>query len=210
MPIPDPPDEAEEAQLFKDFRAGRVSASSIVERYLHLAESAVPFGVRDREDHVQNAVVLLYSAINGFDPERDTRFSTYSQYWLRSLKPDQLVRIPRWMRKLVSKIQRGCEIPPETSESAIRNANRILNQSTGPLPDTLEMDEPAPDVRDKIKEMLDTRLTAREARMVRARYLEEKTLSVIAEEEEVSVETVRQVVSRGVRKLHCGELEELL
>ncbi|MDI3299442.1 MAG: SigB/SigF/SigG family RNA polymerase sigma factor [Bacillota bacterium] len=74
--------EAEREELFRRLRQGDRSARDrLVELNLPLVRSLIerlPASREEREDLLQVGVVGLLKAIDGFDPERGTRFSTYA------------------------------------------------------------------------------------------------------------------------------------
>ncbi|MBX5463929.1 MAG: sigma-70 family RNA polymerase sigma factor [Clostridia bacterium] len=74
--------EEERRDLFRRLRAGdRAARERLVELNLPLVRSLVerlPASREEREDLLQAGVIGLLKAIDGFDPERGTRFSTYA------------------------------------------------------------------------------------------------------------------------------------
>ncbi|MCB9882856.1 MAG: sigma-70 family RNA polymerase sigma factor [Planctomycetes bacterium] len=76
-----------------------------------LVEKYLAMGV-DRDDLVQEGMLGLLRAIDGYDWRRGVRFSTYAKYWIqdRVLKSlydqSRTVRLPAWIQKLWQKAYR--------------------------------------------------------------------------------------------------------
>jgi len=66
----------------------------------------------DFADLVQEGCSSLFQAVEGFDWRRDVRFKTYAQYWIHQAilkalyNSSRTVRVPIWVQKALSKIQR--------------------------------------------------------------------------------------------------------
>lgn len=103
-------DELDPAVELEQFRALRASPTpelreGLVMRYVHLVPSVVRKFRQggDREDLMQVGYLGLLKAVNNFDPERGTRFSTYAVHCiggeLRHHLRDHssLIRRPRWL-----------------------------------------------------------------------------------------------------------------
>lgn len=80
---------------------------------VHIAKGFHKRGFGQLEDFVQDGMSGLLSAIDRFDPERGTRFSTYATYWIRqsiqrySQPGNQLVRLPMHVRERIPKLMRA-------------------------------------------------------------------------------------------------------
>lgn len=66
----------------------------------------------DYADLIQEGNASLFQAIEGFDWRREVRFKTYAQYWINQAilkvlyNTSRTVRVPIWVQKALSKIQR--------------------------------------------------------------------------------------------------------
>jgi len=209
----------EEQELFRQLAAGEVTKTQVVEAFLYLIPANMGRYHFQPEDLHQEGCLALYRAVDGFDPSRGLRFSTYAAHWMRQAAFSYMydngstVRIPVYMRKLMNRIARGQE-PGDVSPSAIATAKRLLEQSTGCLS---EANDPADDAAgvevNEALEILRERLNAlpeRERRLVKQRFMQGRTLSSVSIEEGVSLERVRQIIQRAIPKLRCPELESLL
>lgn len=69
----------------------------------------------DFADLIQEGNASLFQAIEGFDWRRGVRFKTYAQYWIHQAilkvlyNSSRTVRVPIWVQKTLSKIQRARE-----------------------------------------------------------------------------------------------------
>lgn len=88
------------------------------------------------EDYLQEAFIALLTAIDRYDPDRGTSFSTFCWHYIRwmlqnSLSSDQLVRLPGELQKRASSIAKSAERlrqrlgrEPTVSEIAAENGER--------------------------------------------------------------------------------------
>ncbi|MCB9655992.1 MAG: sigma-70 family RNA polymerase sigma factor [Deltaproteobacteria bacterium] len=99
--------------MVADGEAARAEiATANLRLVVHIAKDFARRGFGQLEDLVQDGMSGLLSAIDRFDPERGTRFSTYANYWIRqsiqrySQPGNQLVRLPMHVRERVPKLLR--------------------------------------------------------------------------------------------------------
>lgn len=107
---------AEEKQLAGKIAKGdAVAREHMVRANLRLVVS-IARGYSSRglllQDLIEEGNLGLLRAVEGFDPERGTRFSTYASYWIKQsikralINTSKTIRIPAYMIELLSKWRR--------------------------------------------------------------------------------------------------------
>ena len=116
--LPEPPVNAKpaaRANLDRAMTELEALRNHYVEGALYMVEACAHryrnLGV-DFADLIQEGSSSLFQAVEGFDWRRDVRFKTYAQYWvhqavLKALyNSSRTVRVPIWVQKALSKIQK--------------------------------------------------------------------------------------------------------
>ncbi len=102
----------------------------------------------DFADLIQEGNASLFQAIEGFDWRRDVRFKTYAQYWIHQAilkvlyNSSRTVRVPIWVQKALSKIQR------------VRQQDR---KADGSAPSAAEVGEKLGLPEERVRELLKTK-----------------------------------------------------
>src|SRR4051794_14665454 len=79
---------------------------------VNIARSYVGKGL-GLQDLIEEGNLGLLRAVEGFDPDRETRFSTYASYWIKQsikralVNTGKTIRIPAYMVELLSKWKRA-------------------------------------------------------------------------------------------------------
>lgn len=207
--------------LFNDLALRKISRHEVVEAYLWLIPiNASKFSPAFRKDLEQEGVIALYRAVDLFDTSRGLRFSTYAVHWLRQsfltwiYNHSSTVRIPTYMRKVMNRVSRGGDLE-DVNDSTMAWARKLNEQSTVTA-DDLEFEDrtepaghPPRELASEIEQAL-AALSPRERRLVRKRYWKGLTLREIGEQEGVSLERVRQVINRALKRMKSPVLSELL
>lgn len=113
-----------------DERARQTLIESNVRLVVHLAKRYARHG--DSEgllDLIQEGNLGLFRAVDRFDPERGTRFSTYAAYWIRQAVQRALMK------------QRAIRLPEHVMEQVarLRKARHQLMQDLGRQPSSAEL-----------------------------------------------------------------------
>lgn len=147
-----PGGEGDAAELFRRWRRGdRAARDRLVELNLPLVRHLVerlPAGRGEREDLLQAGVVGLLKAIDGYDPGRGTRFSTYAV-------PTILGELRAYLRTASSPIHVSRDLR-ELAERA-RRLEAELTQARGRSPNVTELAERLGVERDRLLEALAAR-----------------------------------------------------
>lgn len=174
-------------------------------------------------DLVQEGNIGLMRALEKYDPRRGVSFATYAYFWIyqttnRTIDNSGIIRIPvgRQTRKdskdESKKVRRdyiqcadnarrvGSLDEPVDNSRAAGDMQTVLDHiSDSSIPPA----DVAMGLREDISTLLDAMddLDPRERRIVRARYVEEKTLEEVGEENGITRERIRQIEQQLLRKL---------
>lgn len=107
-------DERELARLIEqgDVRARDRMVRANLRLVVNIARGYVGKGL-SLQDLIEEGNLGLLRAVEGFDPEMGTRFSTYASYWIKQsikralINSAKTIRIPAYMVELLSKWRRG-------------------------------------------------------------------------------------------------------
>ncbi len=107
-------DERELAKLIEqgDVRARDRMVRANLRLVVNIARGYVGKGL-SLQDLIEEGNLGLLRAVEGFDPEMGTRFSTYASYWIKQsikralINSAKTIRIPAYMVELLSKWRRG-------------------------------------------------------------------------------------------------------
>src|SRR5262245_58994646 len=107
----------EEKQLARDIEKGNSEARDRMVRanlrlVVNIARSYTGKGL-GLQDLIEEGNLGLLRAVEGFDPDMNTRFSTYASYWIKQsikralVNTAKTIRIPAYMVELLSKWRRA-------------------------------------------------------------------------------------------------------
>ncbi len=87
-------EETQSAKLWKD-KGDRKALDKLIQAYLRITVSMARrfrhYGL-PRTDLIQEGTIGLMEAANRFDPDREVRFSTYANWWVRAAMQDYVLR----------------------------------------------------------------------------------------------------------------------
>lgn len=189
-------------------------------------ESRVPMALLDR---IQDGNLGLHRAVEGYDPARGTRFSTYATPWIKQsirrggINAGRMIRIPAYMVESMAKVRRAqAQGKPVTLSQKKKNLtdHALGIRFTNAAAHSPEEFHPLNAVASRDGEMLDLfeaqenlellpalldRLDQRHAAVLRARFglndEEEKTLKKIGETLGLTRERVRQIEEEALMRL---------
>ncbi len=109
----------------------------------HIVKNYAGCGV-DLDDLEQEGVLGIYSAINGFNPDKDVKFTTYAEIWIRN-------KVLRYIRDN----GRGVRLPGHVRDH-LRKYNRFLNtyqENNGFAPSDVEASDGLGIDLDRVEEL---------------------------------------------------------
>lgn len=182
--------------------------------------NASRFGRYHREDLEQEGYMALYRAVDGFDPGRGLRFSTYAVHWIRQAFFQHLynncstVRIPVYLHKVMSKVRQGKDVS-DLSAKVLETARAVNDRHMVPIDSVMDPLAPEAPERDtteltKLLGVAMKGLRERERYLIEQRYFSGRTYRDIGDEIGVSVERVRQIIQKGLARCQTSELEGML
>lgn len=158
-------------------------------------------GVEEQEDLRQQAYFGLMNAVERWNPKRGTSFLTYATYWIRQemiryLKSNSLIAIPANRSDIKIRIKSFEESIPGAEELALGDILADPRNGIEEEQDRIEQEQ----LRAVLWETVDE-LEPSESKVLRMRYQDEQTLRECGERLGLSIESVRRIESRALRKM---------
>lgn len=188
--------------MAREYRLVASDHVGLVRRVIHQCHYSSPGtrGTLDLEDLEQAGMLGVMRALQDYDPERGT-FSTYAWQWVRQYVRRELdnhactVRVPVHLQAERRKRKEKMTPAMRSLDAPLPDGMTTLHDVLGSAPATREHDF------ESLLEQAGSRLSDRDRRILRGRYLHDYTLEQLGAELDVSRERIRQLEAKALAQL---------